>query len=85
MSLEPTMQDHIESLERDLSVQNTRVQMYESYLQTLGRSWKIVWRNGKFYVQPQFEVKVGESAWPFEDGEYVLVREIIKESNVKTN
>lgn len=36
----------------------------------------LVWREGCFRIRPAREVKVGESAWPFADGEYVRVRTV---------
>lgn len=40
------------------------------------REWEMVW-DGRFRIRPQWDLKVGESAWPFKDGEYVRVREVL--------
>jgi hypothetical protein len=40
-----------------------------------GREWGLVWRDGRFFVRPEWEIKVGDSAWPFPDGHYVRMVE----------
>lgn len=47
------------------------------------REWDLVYRpgtnplNGGFKVRPCWEMKRGESAWPFKDGEYIRLREVL--------